>query len=54
MKVKLTLSIDKRLIKEIKSYAKAQGISVSKFVEQRIDLIKEEKSDEINMFGKSS
>lgn len=39
MKVKLTLSIDEGRIKKIKNYTKDKGISVSKFLEQQIDLI---------------
>ena len=46
MKVKLTLNIDKMRIKKIKRYTKAEGISVSKFLEQRIDLITEEIPEE--------
>ena len=46
MKVKLTLNIDKMRIKKIKSYTKDEGISLSKFFEQRIDLITEDKSEE--------
>ena len=54
MKVKLTLSIDKRRIKKIKCYTKYEGISVSKFLEQRIDLITEGKFEEKNISGNSS
>ena len=39
MTTKLTLSIDEEKVKKIKSYAKANGISVSKFVEQQIDAV---------------
>ncbi len=39
MTTKLTLSIDEEKVKKIKYYAKAKGISVSKFLEQQIDLI---------------
>jgi pyridoxine 5'-phosphate synthase PdxJ len=39
MTSKLTLSIDEEKIKRIKRYAKAKGISVSKFFEQQIDTV---------------
>jgi pyridoxine 5'-phosphate synthase PdxJ len=39
MTVKLTLSIDEEKIKRIKRYTKANGISVSKFLEQQIDAV---------------
>jgi pyridoxine 5'-phosphate synthase PdxJ len=39
MATKLTLSIDEEKIKKIKRYTKANGISVSKFVEQQIDAV---------------
>ncbi len=37
MTTKLTLSIDDEKVKKIKRYTKAKGISVSKFLEQKID-----------------
>ena len=39
MTTKLTLSIDEEKVKKIKSYTKAKGISVSKFLEQQIDTV---------------
>lgn len=39
MTTKLTLSIDEAKVKKIKHYAKANGISVSKFLEQQIDAV---------------
>lgn len=39
MTAKLTLSIDEEKIKKVKKYAKAKGISVSKFLEQQIDAV---------------
>ena len=39
MTTKLTLSIDEEKLKKIKSYTKAKGISVSKFLEQQIDSV---------------
>jgi hypothetical protein len=43
MTTKLTLSIDEEKVKKIKSFAKANGISVSKFVEQQIDSVTSKK-----------
>ena len=39
MTTKLTLSIDEEKVKKIKRFAKARGISVSKFLEQQIDAV---------------
>ncbi|MBP6431755.1 MAG: hypothetical protein KA319_08315 [Ferruginibacter sp.] len=39
MTTKLTLSIDAEKVKKAKRYAKANGISVSKFFEKQIDAI---------------
>ncbi len=39
MKTKLTLSIDKEKVKQIKHYSKKEGISISKIVEESIDKI---------------
>ena len=57
MTTKLTLSIDDEKVKKIKSFAKANGISVSKFVEQQIDAVtSKKKKKDISMllgaFGK--
>ena len=43
MTTKLTLSIDEEKVKQIKHYAKQNGISVSKFLEKQIDTIIAEK-----------
>ncbi|MEO6538862.1 MAG: DUF6364 family protein [Ferruginibacter sp.] len=43
MKTKLTLSVDEEKVKQIKHYAKQNGISVSKFLEKQIDTIIAEK-----------
>lgn len=39
MTTKLTLSIDEDKVKKIKRFTKANGISVSKFLEQQIDAV---------------
>ena len=39
MKAKITLSIDEEKSNKIKAYAKETGISVSEFLEQRIDAL---------------
>lgn len=39
MTTKLTLSIEEEKVKQIKHYAKQNGISVSKFLEKQIDAI---------------
>jgi len=44
MTTKLTLSIDEEKVKKIKRFAKARGISVSKFLEAQIDAVTSAKS----------
>lgn len=55
MTTKLTLSINEEKVKKIKRYAKANGISVSKFVEQQIDSVvpatKKKKKDLSKLLG---